>query len=327
MKTQPRLGRLRGRSGAVGWAPERLNARPRPTPERSASRLERLEQLQPAGGTARGKSERPIVAPSSVVAAIPALFHCAHHQSRAPAYARCMLKVSRRWWAATLATASCGALVFMAPVRAETHGDYREFTLGSPLARVVAQTESALADVVRLHERPSLLQQLRWRLPLFAPKTTEPRKDTVEQIVFNFFDDQLFKITVDYDRLRVEGMTDSDMVDALSQRYGSPIASLVVAKPSEQLSPVLSVSSDVVAGWERDDVAVVLLRKAFSGGFQLVVTSKRLDTLAGVASAEAVRLETAAAPALEVARRQREVDNARDAKERARASNKASFQP
>lgn len=238
-----------------------------------------------------------------------------------------MLKLSRRWWAATLATASCGALLFITPVQAETHGDYREFTLGSPLARVVAQTESALADVVRVHERPALIQQLRWRIPLFASKTNEPRKDTVQQIVFNFFDDQLFKITVDYDRLRVEGMTDSDMVDALSQRYGSPVASLVVAKPSDQLSPDSSVSSDVVAGWERDDVAVSLLRKVFSGGFQLVVTSKRLDTLASVASAEAIRLETAAAPALDLARRQRETADARDAKEKARASNKASFQP
>lgn len=228
---------------------------------------------------------------------------------------------------ATLAIASCGALLFITPLQAETHGDYREFALGSPLARVVAQTDSAVADVVRIHEQPALIQQLRWRIPLFAPKTNEPRKDTVQQVVFNFFDDQLFKITVDYDRLRVEGMTDSDMIAALSERYGLPIAPRMAPRRSEPNSLDPSVSSDHVAAWEQGDVAVVLLRNEFTGGFQLVVTSKRLENLAGIASTEATRLETQAAPALEVARRQKEVDAARDAKERVRASNKASFQP
>jgi hypothetical protein len=227
----------------------------------------------------------------------------------------------------SIAVGACGVLLSIIPLHAETHEDYREFALGSPVARVVAQTESALADVARIHERPALIQQLRWRIPYFAAGTNAPRKDTVQQIVFTFFDDQLFKITVDYDRLRVEGMTDSDMVAALSERYGLPIAPLVRPKPSEQLSLDPSTSSVPVAGWEQGDVAVFLLRNAFTSGFQLVVRSKRLDNLARVASAEAIRVETAAAPALEEARRQRDVDAARDAREKARAANKALFQP
>ena len=228
---------------------------------------------------------------------------------------------------ATVAIAACGALLFVTPLHAETHGDYREFALGSPVARIVAQTNSAVTDVVSIHEQPALIQQLRWRIPFFAPKTNEPRKDTVQQVVFNFFDDQLFKITVDYDRSRVEGMTDSDMTAALSERYGLPIAPRMAPRRSEPNSLDPSASSDHVAAWEQGDVAVVLLRNEFTGGFQLVVTSKRLENLAGIASAEATRLETAAAPALEVARRQKEVDAARDAKEKARAVNKASFRP
>jgi len=221
-----------------------------------------------------------------------------------------------------LVIVSCGVLLSIMPLRAETHGDYRDFALGSPLARVVAQTDAAVTDVARIHERPALIQQLRWRIPYLTAGTNEPRKDTVQQILFSFLDDQLFSIAVDYDRLRVEGMTDSDMVAALSERYGSPLTPLVSSKP---LSP--SVSSALVARWEQGDVAVVLLRNAFTDGFQLVVTSKRLDNLARVASAEAIKLDAVAAPALELARRQKDADNARDVKEKARVTNKGTFRP
>ena len=238
-----------------------------------------------------------------------------------------MLKVSRRQWAATLAMGACGALLFLTPLQAETDGDYREFALGSPVARVVAQTHSALADVVRIHERPALIQQLQRSIPYLSAETNEPQKDSVQRIVFKFLDDQLFTIAVDYDRLRVEGMTDADMVAAISERYGLPIAPPVAPKRSEPPSLDPSVSSDQVAAWERGDVAVVLRRNAFTGELQLVVTSKRLGNLARIASAEAIQLETAAAPALEAARRQRDVDAARDAKEKARAANTATFRP
>ena len=228
---------------------------------------------------------------------------------------------------AALAIASCGVLLSISPLHAQTREGYREFALGSPLVRVMAQTDSTLADVTRLHERPALIQQLRWRIPYLAVGTNEPRKDTVQQIVFGFLDDQLFSITVDYDRLRVEGMTDSDMIAALSERYGSPVIPLVPPKSSDALTIGPSVSNALVARWDRDDVAVALLRNAFTDGFQLVVTSKRLDNLARVAAAEAVKLDVAAAPALELARQQRDADNVRDAKERARVANKAAFKP
>ena len=191
---------------------------------------------------------------------------------------------------AALAIASCGVLLSISPLHAQTREGYREFALGSPLVRVMAQTDATLPDVTRLHERPALIQQLRWRIPYLAVGTNEPRKDT-------------------------EGMTDSDMIAALSERYGSPVRPLVPPK------------SPNVARWDRDDVAVALLRNAFTDGFQLVVTSKRLDNLARVAAAEAVKLDVAAAPALELARQQRDADNDRDAKERARVANKASFTP
>jgi hypothetical protein len=146
-------------------------------------------------------------------------------------------------------------------------------------------------------------------------------------MLFSFVDDQLFKITIDYDQARTEGMTDSDMIAALAPLYGSskdPLAPTTASDPAPRIS---LDAKTAVARWENGDVVVMLSRNSFTTGFQLVVTSARLDSLARVAGAEAIRIETAAAPALDLARRQRDADELRAAKDKARTANKAAFRP
>jgi hypothetical protein len=186
---------------------------------------------------------------------------------------------------------------------------------------------STAADVVLLHERPALLQELPWRARYFSIGPGQAPKDAVQQILFSFFDDQLFRITIDYDRLQTEGMTDADMVAAFSERYGTPLVPPDPAKPSVTLSALSLNSSTDVARWTDGDMRVVLSRNRFTGGFQLVVRSERLNGLARVADDEATQSDAAAAPALDLARRQRAADDARVAKEKARASNIAAFRP
>jgi hypothetical protein len=146
-------------------------------------------------------------------------------------------------------------------------------------------------------------------------------------MLFSFVDDQLFKITIDYDQARTEGMTDSDMIAALSPLYGSSREPLAPTTPSDPASHVSLDAKTVVARWENGDVVVVLWRNSFTAGLQLVVTSERLDSLASVAAVEAVRIEAAAAPALDLARKQRNADELRAAKDKARTANKAAFRP
>ena len=232
-----------------------------------------------------------------------------------------MIKVSG------LAIAALAVVLSTAPVRAQTQADYREFALGSPVARVLAQVHSTVADVALLHERPALLQELRWRAPYFATGPSSAPIDPVQQILFSFFDNQLFRITIDYDPLRTEGMTDADVVAALSERYGMPLLPSDPTQTSVALSAVSLNSSTAVARWSDGDIGVVLSRIRFNSGFQVVVRSERLSGLARVADAEAIQAEAAAAPALELARKQRAADDARMAKEKARASNSAAFRP
>ena len=68
---------------------------------------------------------------------------------------------------------------------------------------------------------PAGLQELAWRPHYFrgAPR----QSDAVARVTFGFYNDQLFRIVIDYDRLRTEGMTEADMVEAISETYGPPI--------------------------------------------------------------------------------------------------------
>ena len=51
--------------------------------------------------------------------------------------------------------------------------------------------------------------------------STTPQNDPLRQIVFSFDDDQLFKVVMDYDAQRTEGMTGADLIEAVSAPYGS----------------------------------------------------------------------------------------------------------
>jgi hypothetical protein len=224
------------------------------------------------------------------------------------------------------ALTAAAVMVSMLPVLAEELPAYRDFTLGSPLARVLEQVRATSADVTLVHQRPSVIQDLRWRTP-YVPGGVTPQRDPVQQIVFSFYDDQLFRMTIEYDRAQTDGMTDADMIAALSARYGTPLTPSRPLNASTVASRAVGEWSTTVAQWGEGDVVVVLLRRAFTAGFQVVVTSARLDGLARVAADASLRLDESEAPAREIARQEHDAEAMRLAQERARAENKAAFRP
>jgi hypothetical protein len=142
-------------------------------------------------------------------------------------------------------------------------------------------------------------------------------------MVFTFYSDQRFKVVIDYDRDRTEGMTDADMIDAVSSMYGS--ASTVPQKRPVASSQVVDETGTRLAHWGGGDYSVVLYRSTYRT-FRMTVTSLRLDALARSAEAEAVRLDERDAPRRELAR-QKEADDKNTAQEKARLANKAIFRP
>src|SRR5882724_8907164 len=94
-------------------------------------------------------------------------------------------------------------------LRAQDLSRYRNFTLGMSLTKLLERT-----DVKMIHGRPALIQELTW-WPPNVPGTSV-RADSVEQILFSFYNGELYKISVTYDRPSTEGLTEADMVKSVS---------------------------------------------------------------------------------------------------------------
>ena len=224
-----------------------------------------------------------------------------------------------------LAIGSVGFVLCTQLLSGQSTPHYREFELGGDLASVSTLAGVAVSEAKTTHQRPALIQELQWRLPYASTGPAAPSADPVQQIVFSFYNDQVFRLVIDYDRNRTEGMTDGDMIDAISSAYG-PISKM---PPKNRVAnaQVAEESGTRVAHWGDADYSVVLYRSSYASGFRMVVTSLRLDALARTAEAEAVRLDERDAPRREIARQKKEADDARTAQEKARLANKAAFRP
>ena len=97
---------------------------------------------------------------------------------------------------------------------------YRDFSIGTSVTVVLSGTGQKPDEVTAISNRPGLIQQLTW-WPGTLPGTPM-HKDAVEHIVFNFFNNALYKISVTYERKATEGLTPDDMIESLSAKYGSP---------------------------------------------------------------------------------------------------------
>lgn len=217
-----------------------------------------------------------------------------------------------------------GAVLVASAVRGQTGAHYRDFQLGGDIASVAALTGAAASDAKTVHVRPAMLQELEWRRPYTLSGGT--LADPVQQIGFSFYNDQLFRLVVDYDRDRTEGMTDADMVDAISTMYGTPVKPMAGATRAPW-STIDAESGTKIAGWGNDEYTAVLYRSSYASGFRMVVTSVRLNTLARTAETQARRLDERDAPQRERARQKEEAEQTRASKEKARLANKAAFKP
>lgn len=211
------------------------------------------------------------------------------------------------------------AVLFAAPMlHAQDLSKYRTFALGTSLASVLKHTDQRPADVKLLHARPALSQELVW-WP--SPAAASSRSDAIEQIVFSFYNGELYKLTVSYDRDATEGLTAADMTKALSAKYGPPtnVALEIDATPNDHYdSPGKSIAS-----WDDSQYSVNLVRSAFTDIFGLVIYSKRVNAEADLSTAQAVILDKQEGPQREAERQQKETADL----EVARQKNKKVFEP
>ena len=100
---------------------------------------------------------------------------------------------------------------------------YRVFEFGSSLANVARQAGISAEPRV-VHQRPEIIQELMWLPVSVAP--SDGAGDSVRKVIFTFYNDQLSRIVVSYDRERTQGLTSEDLVEAVSAMYGvsTPLA-------------------------------------------------------------------------------------------------------
>ena len=226
-----------------------------------------------------------------------------------------------------LAVLVFGAMLSNGPVNAQDFSRYRLFRLGSTLSTVAEATNMGPSDARVIHQRPALIQELEWR-PQYQSPSIRIAMDPVLEVALTFYNDQLFRIAITYDQSRTDGMTNADVIEAVSATYG---VAVVLPTPHATLHSSEGLRNEVitVARWAKGDRTLTLSRSLFPGVFRLVMVSTTLNDLAEASLADAVISSDDADEALqrEADRRTQELADAIAAQDRARLRNKAAFHP
>jgi hypothetical protein len=195
--------------------------------------------------------------------------------------------------------------------------NYRGFQFGANLSMVAKQARTTSSEARLVHQRPAVIQELDWR-----PRSLI-QADPVQDGTLYFYDGELFRIVVTYDRYKVEGMTAEDMVEAISATYGT------ATRPTVEIAyhSIYGESAPVMARWEDSQYSYNLIATGDRSSFAMVLYSKRVEALAQAATVEAARVEALEAPRRELEKQKKRDDEDRIALEKARSVNKPKFRP
>ncbi len=217
-------------------------------------------------------------------------------------------------FSATVATVSL--LLALSPLAAADFSTYRGLTLGISVAAAAKVAGTVPGEAIVVHKRPALLQEMHWR-----PGSTS--NDSVQDALLSFYNGELTRIVITYDRYRVEGMTTKDMVDGISKIYGAA----TVTGTAIPFHSIYGETAAVLARWQEGDSAWNLVRTGDGASYALVGFSVKRDALSFAAEIEATRLETEEAPQREAARQKQRDSDESTAMDKARATNKPAFKP
>jgi len=221
-----------------------------------------------------------------------------------------------------LAVSLSWAVLASPMLRAGDLSRYRSFQIGTDLVTIAGQAHRDPSQAKLIHQRPALIQALEWRPQPLGPST---RVESADEVVFSFYNDQLYRIVVNYDRYRTEGLTAEDLVEGISAAYGTATrAAAEITLPSIYGD---NETQQVLARWEDAEYSFSLVRFSHQSSFTLVAVSKRLDALARAAVIEADRLDAQEAPRREIELQKKLGEENRVQQEKARLANKPSFRP
>jgi hypothetical protein len=189
-------------------------------------------------------------------------------------------------------------------VHAQDLSKYRNFSFGMTVADLSKQIDQKPANAAVLHERPALIEELTWwpPQPYGAARPAEP----VDQMLFSFYNGALYRMLMTYDSSATKGLTDEDMIRAVSAKYGT--ATRPVAVVNFPTNPSYHATEKVVARWEDSQYSLNLFRSS-GDTFAIVMFTKQVDAQAGISIAESVKLDQQEAPQKEAARVKKVADD------------------
>ena len=204
-------------------------------------------------------------------------------------------------------------------VHAADFSTYRGMQFGMSLSSAATQAGTSPTEAITVHQRPALIQEMDYR----SLSATLVQADPIRDAECWFFNGELFRVVVTYDRFKVEGMTAEDIIQGVSAIYGA------ATRPSVEIAyhSLYGEKAPVIARWEDSQYAYNLVRSADQTSFALILYSKRLDVLAQAAINEATRLDALEAPQREVEQQRKRDDDQRLSLEKARSTNKTNFRP
>jgi hypothetical protein len=200
---------------------------------------------------------------------------------------------------------------------------YRQFHLGMPLADVAKQANLAESQRQLISSRPERIEELDWHVNWTPPSAAQ--SNPFSELLFRFYNGELFEMAVTYDRDQTRGLTEIDMIEAISSVYG-PAAKPAPAEASFSSGGARRVLK-VIACWEDAGSQISLVHLPYGTDFGMLISSRANKALAEQAIVESERLDRVEAPQRELALRARQLADTQAADEKARALNKPGFRP
>jgi len=160
-------------------------------------------------------------------------------------------------------------------------------------------------------------------MPAIAWSSGAAQRDALRSAVLRFCDDRLYQIVGTYDSERIQGLTEADLVQAVSRTYGEGTT------PDVQIPFKSSYgeTARVISRWENAEYLVDLVPARDQYSYALIISMKRVTQLADAAIKEANRLDVIEAPQREIDLQDlKEADNRREL-EKARSVNLRNFRP
>ena len=108
---------------------------------------------------------------------------------------------------------------------------------------------------------------------------SSPQTDPVKTILFSFYNGDLFRIVVNYDRDETQGLTTNDMIEALSAKYGTAthLGSTETASSSSQ---IFNDGALLIGRWEDAQYSFNLYHSTYQATFEMIAFSKKMNALA-----------------------------------------------